>query len=106
MGSGVAPSLEAPGRKDQNQNEYRSYRALQRFHIQVVAHEQYSLSFRRKTVRGEKCSIARSYYSAEHVTVRTLVADLAGRLPAGLWRNAILGDTSHLDAFSGYCRRT
>ena len=56
--------------------------------------------------RKEKCSIVRSYYSAEHVTVRTLVADLAGHLPADLWRNVILEGASHLDAFSGYPCRT
>ena len=50
----------------------------------------------------DKRSIVHSYYLAEHVAVRTPVADLAGRLPADLWRNEILGGASRLDAFSGY----
>ena len=54
----------------------------------------------------KECSIAHSYHSAQHVAVRTPVADLAGHLPAGLWRNAILGGASRLDAFSGYPFRT
>jgi len=34
------------------------------------------------------------------------VTDLAGSLPAGLWRYTILGEASRLDAFSGYPVRT
>ena len=60
----------------------------------------------RKQLYKEKCSIVHSYHSAEHIAVRTPVADLAGNLPADLWRDAILEEASRLDAFSGYPCRT
>ena len=76
-----------------------------------MTHEQYSCThpFRKngtESEKKEKRSIVRSYYLAKHIAVRTPVADLAGHLPADLWRDAILGGASHLDAFSGYPFRT
>ena len=57
-------------------------------------------------IKIEKRSITHSYHSAEYITVRTPVTDLAADLAAGLWGNTILGGASRLDAFSGYPVRT
>ena len=46
------------------------------------------------------------YFLAKNVTILTPEAYQPGSLPGGSWGNLILGMASHLDAFSGYPRRT
>ena len=87
MGSGVSPSVEAPGHNDHDDEKESEV------NTHLVAHEQYPSPLMEEWVHGretvgsssmlKKCSIARSYHSTECIAACTSVADLAGRLPAG-----------------------
>ena len=69
--------------------EKNQIRKLGDANTHLVAHEQYpSLHHSAEALQigeeeVEKCSIARSYRSAERIAARTPATDLAGGLPAG-----------------------